>query len=70
MDTFYPFVLSVYGMMIKEAQFVLTILRQIMAKKMDELILQVKGWVNGQIATTVARSYYRVLWGAWVTSTL
>ena len=55
------FVLSVDGMMGKEALVLLTNLSQIMAAKMDEPISHITGWVNGWIAIVVARSYYRVL---------
>ena len=41
-----------------------------MAEKMEEPILHVKGWVNGQVEIAVVRLYYRMHWGAWVTSTL
>ena len=58
------FVLSVYGVMGKDTQVVLATLSQIMATKMDETILHVKSWVNGQIAIAVARSYSQVLRGA------
>ena len=53
----FPFVLSVDGMMIKEALVVLTTLSQLMAVK-------ITGWVNRRIAIAVARSYSRVLRGA------
>ena len=50
-------------MMGKEALVVLVTLSRVMAAKMDEPILHVTGWVNGQITIAVARSYYRVLHG-------
>ena len=43
---FSPLVLSVYGMIFNEAQVLLTDLIQLMAAKMEEPILNVKGWVN------------------------
>ena len=54
----------------KEAQVALSTLSQIMAEKMEEPILNVQGWVNGQIATTVARLYSRLLRGDQVPSNL
>ena len=67
---FSPFVLSVDGMMGKEAQVVIATLIQLMSAKMDELISQVKGWVNDRIEIAVVRSYYQVLRGAQVPSPL
>ena len=55
METFYPFVLSVYGMTDKEAQVLPATLSQIMAAKMDEPISHVKGWVNSRTAIAVVR---------------
>ena len=56
-----PFVLSVDGMLGKDAQVVLTTLSQLMAPKTEEQILHVKSWVNGQIAIAVARLYSPML---------
>ena len=42
----YLFVLSVYGTVGKEAQVILTTLSQLMAAKIDELILHDKGWIK------------------------
>ena len=47
------FVLSVDGMMGKEALVVLATLSQVMTAKTDEPILHVTGWVNGLIAVAV-----------------
>ena len=49
------FVLSVGGMLAKEALVVLTSFSQIMAAKVEEPILHVCGWINGQITITFAR---------------
>ena len=51
---FCPFVLSVNGMLGREAMVVLANLSQIMAAKLDKLISHVKDWINGRIAITVA----------------
>ena len=51
------FALLIDGVMGKEAQCVLTTLSRIMATKIYEPILHIKGWVNGQIAFAVMRSY-------------
>ena len=50
------FVLSVYGTQGRKALVVLANLIQIMLEKMDEPILQVRGWINGQIAIVVSKS--------------
>ena len=42
-------VLSVDGVLGKEAQVVLATLIQLMTEKMEELNLYIKGWVNGRI---------------------
>ena len=67
---FFSFSLSVDGVMGKEDQVILAILIQLMAAKMEEPILNVKGWVNSRIAIAIARSYSLVLYGAWFPSTL
>ena len=64
------FVLSVDDMMGKEAQVVLATLSQLLAAKMEELILHIKGWFKGWIVFTVARSYSKVIHRAWVPSPL
>ena len=48
----------------KEAQAILATLSRPMAAKMDKPIFHVKGWVNGQIEITVARSYSWVIHGS------
>ena len=58
---FSPFVLSVGGMIGREALIVLTNLIQLMAEKMNEPILHVQGWIKSRIAITVARSYSLVI---------
>ena len=45
---FPPFVLSVDGVMVKEAQFLLATLSWPVAAKMEKPIFYVKGWVNNQ----------------------
>ena len=45
-------------------------LSQIMAAKMYEPILHVRGWINGQNAITVARMYSRMIRGSQPPSTL
>ena len=67
---FTPFVLSVDGIMGKEAQVALGTLSPLMVARMEEPILHVKGWFNGRIIITVARSYYRVICGYRVPSPL
>ena len=67
---FPPFVLSVDEMMGEEAQVAITTLSWFMAKKMDEPISHVKGWVNGRIEIAVARSYSWVLHVSQAPSTL
>ena len=48
----------------KEVLFVLATLSQLTALKMDEPILNVKGWVKIRTAITATRSYSWVLRGA------
>ena len=61
---FYPFILSVYGVMGKEALVVLAILSRLMAAKLDEPIFHVTDWVNRRIEIVVVILYSRVLHGA------
>ena len=60
-ECFSPFVLSVDGIMGKEALVVLTTSSRPMAAKMDEPIFHITGWVNRRIAFEVVRSYSRLL---------
>ena len=46
---FSPFVLSVYGMIGKEALVVHTNMSQLMATKLEEPLSHIRGWVNGRI---------------------
>ena len=52
---FYPFVLSVDGMLGRESPVVLVNLSRIMAVKMDKPISHVQGCINGRISIAVAR---------------
>ena len=54
----------------REAQVLLVNLCQVMAVKMEELVLLMHGWVDGQIAITVMRSYYCMIRGAYLLSSL
>ena len=67
---FPQYLLLVDGIMGKEDQFLLATLSQLMAAKIDEFILYFAGWVNERIKITVARLYYRVLHGVWVTTSV
>ena len=58
------FVLSVDGILGKDAQEILATLSQIMATKMEEPTLHVKFWFNDQIAVVAASSYYWIIHGA------
>ena len=58
---FLPFVLSGNGMLMREALVVLSKLSRVMAEKREEPLLQVRGWVNSQIAITVVRSDSRMI---------
>ena len=51
------FVISVGGMLGKEALFLLSRLSRVIAKKREEPIFQVRGWVDGRITIAIARSY-------------
>ena len=61
---FHPFVLSVDVMLGKEALVVLMNLSQLMTEKMDEPILHVQIWINGQVAIAVSRLYSCMIRGA------
>ena len=67
-NQFSPFVLSVDGMLGMEALVLMSQLSQFMAEKMEEPLLQVQGWVNGQIVIDIARSYSQMIRGAGLTS--
>ena len=67
---FSPFVLSVDGMIGRESLVVLYQFSQFMADKSEELRSQVRGWLNRRITITVARSYSRMIRGAWLPSPL
>ena len=54
---FYPFVLSIDGMIGREYLAALAQLSRIMEEKIDELISHLRGWINGQIANAVEISY-------------
>ena len=58
---FYMYVLSVNGMLGKEAQFVLATLSRLMDAKLDEPIFYVTVWVKVGVVIMFARLYYRVL---------
>ena len=51
------FVLSIDGMIGKEALVLLTSLSQLMAEKMDKSISHASGWINGRIKIAATRSY-------------
>ena len=67
---FFLFVISIYGILGKEALVVLANLSRVMAEKMDELISHVWGWINGRLPITVERSYYRMIRGSRLPSPL
>ena len=67
---FYQFVLSIYGVLGKDSQFVLANLSSLMAAKMEEPIFHIKGWVNNHIAIEVARSFSQKFKESWVPSPL
>ena len=65
-----PFVLSVDGMIRKEALVLLMHLSRLMTKKLKDPLSHVRGWVNGRIETAVTRSYSRMICGACLPSLL
>ena len=65
-----PFFLSVDGLLGGEVLVVISQLIQVMADKREEPLSQVRGWVNRRIAIDVARSYSRMICGAWLPSPL
>ena len=64
------FVLSVDGMLGKEALVILANFSQIMASKMYEPIPHVHGYIKGQILIDVAKSYSQMIRGARLTNLL
>ena len=60
---FFPFILSVDGMIGREDLVIVANLSGLMAEKNYEPILHVRGWINGLIAIVVARSYSRMIRG-------
>ena len=65
-----PFVLSVDGILGREALVVLSQLVQAMVEKRDEPLLRVRRWVNGRITIAVSRPYSQMIRGAWIPSPL
>ena len=57
-------------MLRREALVVLLQLIQLMAEEIAEPLLQVRGWVNSQIAIAVARSYSQMIRGSLLPSPL
>ena len=60
-NLFYPFILSVDGMIGREALGILENLSRLMAEKTDEPTSHVKGWINSLIKIAVARSYSQMI---------
>ena len=58
------FVLSIYGILRKEALVVLSNLSRLVAEKTEEPISHVCGWVNGWIKIAATRSLCRMIYGA------
>ena len=69
-NIFSSFILSVDGIIRKEDLVTLSNLSEIMAEKLKEIILHVRGWVNGWIEIVVARFYYHMIHGAHLPSTI
>ena len=67
---FLLFVLSVDGMLGREALSVLFQLSQVISEKREEPLFQVRGWVNVRIGIAVVRSYSRMNRGSQVPSPL
>ena len=53
---FSPFVLSIDGILGREALVVIAQLSRTMTEKREKPILHLRGWINGKIRITVARS--------------
>ena len=67
---FLPFVLSVDRMIWRKTLVLLLQLSRVMSEKRAEALSQVRGWVNGQITISVARSYSRMIRGSHLPSPL
>ena len=55
------FVLSVDGMLGKEAQVLLKQLSQIMVEKMEEPVSHMRGWIDRKVVIAVTRFYSHIL---------
>ena len=64
------FLLSVDGMLGKEALVVLTNLSRLISTKLKEPLSQVRGWFNGLITITATRSYSKMILRDCLTSSL
>ena len=60
---FSPFIVSVDGMLGREALVILANLSQIVASKMDEPIFHMQGFINDIISIAVARSFSQIIFG-------
>ena len=58
-----PFVLSIDGMLGREALVLLATLSRLMVAKIYKPILHVRGWINGRIIITVEISYPHIISG-------
>ena len=59
----YPFVIYIFGMLGREYLVVLSNFSQLVAAKIDKLILYGWGWINDWIVIMVARSSSRMICG-------
>ena len=66
----YLFIISVDGVFVKEAQVTLNQSSQLMAKKVEEPVYHLRGWINRQIAISVTWFYLRMFCGARLPSPL
>ena len=67
---FSPFVLSVYGILGRQALVVLEQLSLTMAERRNEPLSHLRAWINGQIEIAVAKYYSHMIRGAQLTSHL
>ena len=58
------------GILGSRALVVLYRLSRVISEKREEPISQVRGWVNGNIAISIVRSYSQIICGDWLPSPL
>ena len=61
METFFSIFISIDGILVKEALVVITNFSSLVAVKMEEPILHMRGWIYSWIEIAVTRSYSHMI---------